>query len=409
MPGYPMNNGLMLAVPHTGRGLPYQWAYAMHSLHPPMCYNVIQSTSYQMQVGEARQWFAEQAIAQKCKYLFFIDEDVTPPGHALRQLIYQADHHPEGAVFGGIYCHKSQPPMPMIFRGLGTGPYWDWHLGEFFEVDGIAMGCTLIRVEVFEKLEKPWFKTVDDLSGFYDGINKAEMWTEDLYFCAKVRDKGFKVFADGGVICSHWDLTTMKPTTLPADCLPMRRTTTSKKGEKKIIDLGCGEAKYQTDEGDVLTVDIREEVSPDYRCDLGQLPFAGGEFDIVFSSHTLEHFPRAEVDKVLDEWIRILKPEGELRLVLPNVEWAADQIKAGVVNDDVMNVLYGAQTYGENFHKFCFTPKVLTDMLTARGFKKIDVELTGYNILARAWKQPPIEASQNGHKSNGHKKLRKKK
>lgn len=391
MPGYPLFAGLMIGIPLTGRPLVPEFTFAYANLHPPMCFNVHHATTKGIPVDQARQWFAEQAVAQKCKYLFFIDEDVTPPGHALRQLIYQAEHHPEAMVFGGIYCHKSEPPMPMVFRGNGAGPYWDWKIGELFEVSGIGMGCTLIRTEIFEKLEKPWFKTVDTVEKFYDGIPGAEAWTEDLYFCHKVDQAGFKMYADAAVICEHWNMDTLKPTTLPPNCLPLRRATTAVKGQKKIVDLGSGEMPYTTDEGDVLTVDIRDEVKPDYRCDLGKLPFATGEFDIVFSSHTLEHFPRADVNQVLDEWIRILKPEGELRLVLPNVEWAADRIKEGVVDNDVLNVILGAQTFAENFHKFCFTPKVLSGMLTDRGFKRIDIALEGYNIHCRAWKIPPDE------------------
>lgn len=361
-----------------------------------MCYNVHAGTTWKQPVDAARNWFAEQAIAQGCKYLFFIDEDVTPPGHALRQLIYQADHHPEGMVFGGIYCHKAKPPMPMIFKGYGAGPFWDWKIGEFFEVDGISMGCTLIRVEVFKDLPKPWFKTVDTIDKYYDGAPGAEMWTEDLYFCHKVKEAGHKIYADAAVLCEHWSIETMEPTVLPEDCLPRRRATTAVKGQKKIVDLGCGESPLKTDEGDVLTVDIRDDVHPDYRCDLGKLPFANGEFDITYSSHVLEHMPRNEVGDVLDEWVRITKPDGELRLILPNLEWAAKEILEGRLvngsatpNADVFNVLYGAQTYRENSHMNGFTPKLLEAMLTERGFKRIDIHLDGYNILCRAWKIPP--------------------
>jgi predicted SAM-dependent methyltransferase len=385
----------MIAIPLSGRPLHPQMMFAYNALHAPMCYNVTASSTWQQPVDVARQWFAEQAIERGCKYLFFIDEDVTPPGHALRQLIYQAEHHPEGMVFGGIYCHKAPPPMPMIFKGYGAGPYWDWKVGEFFEVDGISMGCTLIRTEVFQHLEKPWFKTVDSIDKYYDGAPGAEMWTEDLYFCHKVREAGFKVYADGGVLCEHWSIETMEPTVLPEDCAPRRRAGVVK-GDKKIVDLGCGESPYKTDEGDVLTVDIREEVKPDYRCDLGKLPFATGEFDIVFSSHTLEHFPRHEVSDVLDEWVRILKDKGELRLVLPNLEWAAKEILDGKLvngsakpNTDIFNVLYGAQTYHENAHMNGFTPKLVEAMLTERGFKRIDILTEGYNIHTRAWRVPP--------------------
>lgn len=418
--GYPMFTNLMIAIPFTGRNLVPAFTFAFQNLHPPMNTNAIYATNFDdMQipraapVAELRQWFAEQAVANKCKYLFFIDEDVTPPPHALRQLIFQMDHHPEAWAIGGVVCHKSKPTAPMIFRGHGNGPYWDWKAGEFFEVSGIGMGCTIIRVETFEKMEKPWFKTVDNMEAFFDGIPKAECWTEDLYYTDKAIKAGGKIFADTSIICKHWDLSTGRPTSLEPGSMPLRRAVTKKAGQKKIVDLGCGESPYKTDEGDVLTVDIRDDAKPDYRADLRKLPFASNEFDVVYSSHVLEHFPRADVGNVLDEWIRILKPDGEMRLVLPNLAWAAERIKEGVVDNDVLNVLYGAQSYGENFHQVGFTPETLNTMLKERGFKRVDFALDGYNIYARAWRNPPkqvkaLSLNGNGHKKNGNKRKAKK-
>lgn len=419
--GYPHYTNLAIAVPLTGRNLVPAWTWAFQNLHPPMNHNCLYMTNFDQYhipvpggVAELRNWYAEQAIANKCKYLFFLDEDVTAPPHALRQLIFQMEHHPEAAAIGGIVCHKSEPTAPMIFRGNGNGPYWDWKLGEFFEISGIGMGCTIVRVEAFEKIEKPWFKTVDNMDAFWDGIPKAEVWTEDLYYCDKAIKAGYKIYADSIIMCQHWDMNTGKPTGLAPDSMPLRRALTKKKGQKKIVDLGCGESRYETDEGDVLTVDIRDEVKPDYRADLRKLPFATEEFDVVYSSHTLEHFPRSDVGNVLDEWIRILKPDGELRLILPNLEWAAAEISKGTVNDDVLNVLYGAQTYGENFHQVGFTPKVLESMLKERGFKRQDYELVGYNICVRAWRNPkaakdvPVRGEIKKSSTNGHKKVARK-
>ena len=123
----------------------------------------------------------------------------------------------------------------------------------------------------------------------------------------------------------------------------------------------------------------------------------------------MEHFPRNEVSKILDEWVRILKDDGELRVIVPNIEWAAQEIIKGNIDNDVMNVLYGAQSYGENFHQMGFTPKVLQEMLTERGFKRIDVELMHYNLCMRAWRKVPknapkplgevVQAKKNGHKN----------
>lgn len=408
---YPMFTGLQVGIPLSGRPVVPQWAFSYARMSPPMCYNMHSCHTWKAPIAEARNYFAEQALAVNARYLFMIDEDVVAPSETLQKLIYRAETNPDLMVVGGIYCHKSPPPMPMVFRGLGAGPYLDWKVGEFFEVDAIAMGCTLIRTEVFKHLPKPWFKTVDG-NHYLDGIQKAEVWTEDMYMCDLVRKAGFKIYAEGSLLCEHWDYQTMTATTLPLDSPPMRRATTKVKGQKKIVDLGCGEAKYETDEGDVLTVDIRDEVKPDYRADLHDLPFANAEFDICYSSHVLEHFPRADVDKTLDEWVRILKPEGEMRLILPNIQWAAERIMQNRVDDDVMNVVLGAQTYKENFHQFFFTPQTLEAMLKERGFKRIDFELQGYNIYCRAWRQPPADLPNLGQPpksvaSNGHKKPKK--
>ena len=409
MPDYPNFSGLTIAVPHTGRYLPAQFTWAFANLHPPMNYNTRYVNTYKMPVDTARNLMAEQAVQHKSKYLLFIDEDVILPPHALRQLIFTAEHRPDAGAIAGIYCHKAKPPMPMVFRGNGGGPYWDWKLGEVFEITGSGMGCTLIRVEVFMNIEKPWFKSVDDMSSFLDGVNFGQLWTEDLYFYKKLTDAGYKAYADSNVLCDHWDLDNNIGIGLPINSKPMQGVKT--KG-KKIVDLGAGEFPYETDEGTVTTVDIREEVHPDYRCDLRQLPFAAKEFDIVHSSHTLEHFSREEVPNVLKEWVRILKDDGELRLIIPNVGWAAEQIVNGKMEDPdlkphILNVLYGAQSYGENFHKMGFTPDLLGSMIKQTGLKHIESALDGYNIFIRARRKPPKVKEEKVKDNRGWKKKRK--
>jgi len=385
----------MIAVPLSGNPIVPEWAFAFHQLHPPMNYNVEYGLLKGRPVDEARNYFAQQAVEKKCKYLFFIDEDVTPPAHALRQLIMHLEHFPDFAVAGGIYCHKSPPSMPMVFRGNGAGPFWDWKIGEVFECSGLGMGCTMIRVDCFKDLTPPYFKTIDSVDAFMDGIAQGEMWTEDLYFCDKLAKTGkWKIMADGGILPDHWDAKTGTPYNLPPTAKPFHREEVPI-GTKKIVDLGCGLAEtesYKTAEGPVLRVDIREEVKPDYRCDLRQLPFGTNEFDIVWSSHTLEHFARTEVPKVLDEWIRILKPEGELRLLLPNIEWAAKHILNKEVDADVLNVLYGAQTYSENFHKMGFTTNIVEQLLAERGFIKFVWDFHNYHMFIRAWRIEPPES-----------------
>jgi predicted SAM-dependent methyltransferase len=398
---YKNRTGLMIGVPLSGNPLVPEWAFAFHQLHPPMDYNVEYAMIKFRPVDEARQIMAENAVSKGCKYLFFIDEDTTPPAHTLRQLIYHLEHWDNAAVAAGIYCHKSQPCMPMVFRGNGAGPYWDWKVGEVFDCSGVGMGCALIRVDALKTIPKPWFKTVDSVEAFMENIPQGEMWTEDLYFCDKilkatgegVPEGGWNILADGGILPNHWDAKTGQSYNLPPTAKPLRPVNWQE-GTKKIVDLGCGEPEnsYNTEEGKVLRVDIREEVKPDYRCDLRKLPFATKEFDIVFSSHVLEHFARNETKAVLDEWIRILKEDGELRLVLPNLEWAAQHVMNKEIDTDVMNVFYGAQSYNENFHKTGFTPQIIEQLLAERGFKKFVWDFHNYHMFVRAWKIEPAES-----------------
>lgn len=53
---------------------------------------------------------------------------------------------------------------------------------------------------------------------------------------------------------------------------------------------------------------------------LGRLPLEDAVADVVYSSHFLEHIPRRRVPGFLTECFRVLKPGGQIRLVLPDLE-----------------------------------------------------------------------------------------
>ena len=375
--------GLTVGIPTLGRPLCMEWANAWKSLSPPMNYNMRVVQEWNKPVAVARNSIAKAALEQDSKYIFFLGDDVVVPYHTLRQLIYKLEMNPQIGLVSGIYCSKTDPAYPLVFRGNGKGSYWNWKLGEFFEVTGVGMDCALIRTKIFKELSEPWFETVDD-DDFLEGISNAESWTEDLFMCNKLLEETeWKIFADATVICEHWDAVSRTCWTLPHDSYPVQEV----ENPKKMLDLGCGPVHWHFEgEGRPLRVDIREEVEPDFRADIRNLPFASDSNSVVFSSHTLEHMGRHEVGKVLDEWIRVLEPGGELRLAVPNLEYAAEKIQEGVVNDTVLNVLYGAQTYDENYHKVGFTPKSLRKMLTDRGLIMLEEQVEGINIIIRAEK-----------------------
>ncbi len=297
---------LLIGIPTLGRPVPLNWALNFKSLTPPINYNTVFQIIFGNAIDTARNEMCKIAIEKNCKYIFFLGDDVVPPNHTLRQLIYRMDIDPSIDVVGGVYCVKADPAFPLVFRGLGNGSYWDWKIGEFFQVTGLGMDCTLIRVDSLKKMPYPWFKTVQD-DQFLDAKNNAESWTEDLYFFNQLEQAKGKVFCDGAVICEHWDVFENKKYGLPLDSPPMRQMITQKK--KKCLVVG----QEIVNVGSAFDVVTFGQEGSDYRGQLGSLPFASDTFDKIVIVDTPLSF-----EMFLDEWFRILKSKGVLSLGYPS-------------------------------------------------------------------------------------------
>jgi len=298
--------GIVIGLPTLGRPVSIDWALAFKSLNPPINFNTIFQIVQNQEVGAARQAIAEFAVEKKAKYLFFLGDDVVIPSHTLRNLIYRLDQDESIAVTGGVYCAKATPTFPLVFRGNGQGSYWDWKIGEFFECTGLGMDCTLIRVSALEGLSKPWFKTVDD-DKYFDGLNEAEIWTEDLYFFNKLsKEKSdLKVYCDGGVICDHIDVYAGKKYNLPPTSLPMRQKGVIK--DKKCLIIGPALA-LADDSFDVTTYGDYD--GADYRGSVGLMPFEEGQFDFCIAQGVGANF-----SNYIKEIFRVVKSGGKISLL----------------------------------------------------------------------------------------------
>ncbi len=88
------------------------------------------------------------------------------------------------------------------------------------------------------------------------------------------------------------------------------------------LNCGCGRHVHP----DWTNVDFQAQVPGVLVHDLRQgLPFADDHFDCVYCAHMLEHLPRRNVEAFLSQCLRVLKPGGILRLVVPDLEAAARQ------------------------------------------------------------------------------------
>lgn len=166
-------------------------------------------------------------------------------------------------------------------------------------------------------------------------------------------------------------------------------------GELQGIKLNVGGGKGHPRVPGWTIVDLRE--AADVRMDITRerLPFDDGSVAIIFTSHTLEHIYPQQLDFVLGEFHRVLRPsDGLLRISVPDIALA---IKAyverreqffydGEVGLDERNVpiagllaswLYSTRLFkdpeelGGHGHVHCFDADYLTYRLRRVGFGKV--------------------------------------
>ena len=81
--------------------------------------------------AEARNEVVRKARKENFEWLLFIDDDVFLPEDAVKKLLSRQKN-----IISGIYWVKSEVDNPVIFKRFGAGPYFDFPIGEVFEIGG---------------------------------------------------------------------------------------------------------------------------------------------------------------------------------------------------------------------------------------------------------------------------------
>jgi len=138
----------------------------------------------------------------KFKYILTIEEDNLPPADGLINLYKSIGDYD---VVGGLYWGKGINGFPMIFGDPAEGPNdakpQKPKIGEIQPANALGMGFNLFKLDMFKKMEGPWFKTEQgkDENGF------DKVMTQDIYFYRKAAKEGFKFACDNSVLVGHFD------------------------------------------------------------------------------------------------------------------------------------------------------------------------------------------------------------
>jgi predicted SAM-dependent methyltransferase len=140
------------------------------------------------------------------------------------------------------------------------------------------------------------------------------------------------------------------------------------------LHLGCGHRHLNT------FIHIDKDVLPhiDYpNTDIGDLSmFEDNSVDLIYTCGAFEYYSREEAVSVLDEWKRVLKPFGTLKISVPNFE-SIVKVYQKYNNLDgigILGPLYGKWKLQKNkhiYHKTVYDQKSLTDLLKRCGYRNI--------------------------------------
>lgn len=176
------------------------------------------------------------------------------------------------------------------------------------------------------------------------------------------------------------------------------------------LHVGCGRARadrlppcFREPGWREIRLDIDPEVGPDIvasMTDMAKVP--DGAFDAVWSSHNLEHLNSFEVPLALNEFVRVLKPDGFALINLPDLRAIARYILADNLNNPMycaevgiitpLDVLFGHQRSLQNGHHYMahrtgFTASTLGQFLLDAGFAEVRVtEGRSWDLWALALK-----------------------
>lgn len=178
------SNRIVISTPACEQPASVEWGVNLAGMRWPL--NASVEYSSQDGCGEdidvLRNYVAGYALATKARYIWFLGSNILPPSWASTQLIEAMRADPTIMVCAGVSeAYDSQGDILLI-------P----------DEQYVSLECTMVRTEIFDKIEEPWFKESGQL-------------TSEAIFCQKVVNAGYKITAHSGVLCGYVDMETGKP------------------------------------------------------------------------------------------------------------------------------------------------------------------------------------------------------
>ncbi|MBS1869523.1 MAG: methyltransferase domain-containing protein [Actinobacteria bacterium] len=180
-----------------------------------------------------------------------------------------------------------------------------------------------------------------------------------------------------------------------------------------MLQVGCGPPDdqatlfrdFRRPEWREVRLDIDPGCDPDVVASITDMtPVPTDAVDAVFSHHNIEHVFAHEVPLVFGEFLRVLRPGGEVVIATPDLQSVARAIAAGRLEERLytgpagdiaaLDVVYGFRAEiasGREYmaHRTGFTVRTLTRRLSQAGFVALRVGVHEFALWANGRKPIP--------------------
>lgn len=147
-------------------------------------------------IYNARNSLAAKAVQSGADYVLWLDSDMVFPSDALERLL---EDRAKGDIITGAYYRRVKPYKPVLFSKLEVTEdkciFEDQEEipNEIFEVEGCGFGCVLTPTSAL-------FDSMSKFGNMFAPINGVG---EDLSFCWRARQCGYKIVCDPSIYLGH--------------------------------------------------------------------------------------------------------------------------------------------------------------------------------------------------------------
>lgn len=129
---------------------------------------------------------ANKAVEANAEYILWLDSDMMfPPTTLLRLLKHNKD------IVACNYMKRAEPVKSVAYKNIKDWNSWLPLIeqDELETVEGVGMGCMLMKTKLFNELEPPYF--------YFKYDTKLGIWHgEDFELCKNLRKLGYSIFID---------------------------------------------------------------------------------------------------------------------------------------------------------------------------------------------------------------------